>query len=304
MNARAEAEWAARPERSNAFALRLMSWIAVNLGRPAARLLLVPISLYFTLFAGRARRASRAYLARTLGRPPRLGEIYAHFHHFAATVLDRVYLLRERFELFDIEVEGAELLQKTMEGGRGALLVGAHLGSFEVLRAAGRYYAELPVAMLMYEENAHKINAALRAINPAAVRDIIPLGQLDSMLRVRERLHTGTLVGMLADRTPGDEPMLEQAFLGAPARFPLGPWRMAALQGGPVLFMAGLHLGGSRYRIVFEELADFTGVGRDRRQAAMEAAAARYAETLARHCRLTPRNWFNFFDFWQEEKRP
>ena len=105
------ARWRHTPERSHRVALRLMRWIALTLGRPAARVLLHPISAYFLAFTPRARRASAAYLARVLGRTPRVGERYRHFHDFAATVLDRVYLLHERFELFDIEVRGESALR-------------------------------------------------------------------------------------------------------------------------------------------------------------------------------------------------
>ena len=65
------------------------------------------------------------------------------------------------------------------------------LGSFEALRAIGRGRAKLKVAMLMYEENARKINATLEAINPAATKDIIALGRMDSMLTVRDKLGQG-----------------------------------------------------------------------------------------------------------------
>jgi len=155
------------------------------------------------------------------------------------------------------------------------------------------------VAMVMYEENARKLNAALAAINPAAVQDIIPLGQLDSMLRVQACLDEGTVLGILGDRTLGGEPTLRVPFLGADAEFPVGPMRLAAMLGRPVLFMSGLYLGGNRYAIHFERLADFSDLERPGRDAAIQAAVAAYAACLERHCRAAPYNWFNFFDFWR-----
>ena len=35
------------------------------------------------------------------------------------------------------------------------------------------------------------------------------------------------------------------------------------------------------------------------REAAMHVAIERYAERLSQHCRQTPYNWFNFYDFWK-----
>lgn len=173
-------------------------------------------------------------------------------------------------------------------------------GSFEVLRAVGRGKAQLPVAMLMYAENARKINAILEAINPEASADIIPLGQVKSMLEARDRLDQGALVGMLADRSLGSDPTRTLPFLGAPAQFPVGPWRMAAMLRRPVFFMTGLYLGGNRYQIHLEPLADFSAVERSERDEAIASAMDRYAERLSHFCRIAPNNWFNFFDFWRQ----
>ncbi|MBS1223125.1 MAG: putative lauroyl/myristoyl acyltransferase involved in biosynthesis [Proteobacteria bacterium] len=131
------------------------------------------------------------------------------------------------------------------------------------------------------------------------MQEIIPLGQIDSMLRVQASLDEGMVLGVLGDRTLGGDPTLRAPFLGADAEFPLGPMRLAAMLKRPVLFMSGLYLGGNRYAIHFERLADFSDVERPGRDAAIESAVAAYAACLERHCRAAPYNWFNFFDFWR-----
>ncbi|OGS98365.1 MAG: acyl-CoA synthetase, partial [Gallionellales bacterium RIFCSPLOWO2_02_60_31] len=294
-----QAAWAHTPERSSMLMLRVMTWISLRLGRRAARGVLHLIAAYFLLFAPASRRASSDYLGRALGRPARWRDLYRHFFTFAATIHDRVYLVNRRFDLFDFEVHGEDTLHRLLAGGKGLFLMGAHLGSFEVIRAIGRKHQDLRVAMLMHEDNAQKINAMLAAINPEAVQDIIGLGHIDSMLRVRERLDAGGIVGMLADRTPGNDALYPVQILGADANLPIGPFRMAALLRRPVVFMTGLYLGGNRYAIHFEPLADFSAVARGQRDAALQAAITRYATLLDQYCRKAPYNWFNFFDFWQ-----
>jgi predicted LPLAT superfamily acyltransferase len=294
-------DWMREQERSHALILKLMVWISLAFGRRLGRVVLRGIALYFVLFAPRARRASREYLARALGRYANWRDGYLHVLSFASTIHDRVYLLNDRFDAFNIEVHGAEALDEVLRQQSGALLVGAHLGSFEVLRAIGRGRAGLRVAMLMYEQNARKLNATLAAINPKALQDIIPLGRLASMLEVRDKLDAGYVVGMLADRSLGGDAMQEAEFLGLSASFPVGPWRMMAMLRRPVFFMTGLYLGGNRYSIHFEPLADFSAVGRGERDAAIAIAMRRYADCLTRYCRQAPYNWFNFFDFWQKK---
>jgi predicted LPLAT superfamily acyltransferase len=115
------------------------------------------------------------------------------------------------------------------------------------------------------------------------------------MLRVRDCLGAGGFAGVLGDRGLAQDDTRAVPFLGAPARFPLGPLRMAALLRCRVMFMVGLYLGGNRYRLHFEPLADFRTAG-----AAPEAALAAYVACLERHCRAAPYNWFNFYDFWAD----
>ncbi len=297
----ARPDWMQQQERSHAFVLRLMVWISLTFGRRLGRLVLHGIAAYFVVFAPMARRASRDYLGRVLGRHAGWRDGYRHVFSFASTIHDRVYLLNSRFDVFDIEVHGVQALYTALQKQPGALLIGAHLGSFEVLRATGRGRSGLNVAMLMYEQNARMINTSLAAINPAALQDIIALGRRDSMLEVRDKLDAGYVVGMLADRTLGDDATLEMDFLGQGAAFPLGPWRMAALLRRPVFFMVGLYVGGNRYQLHFEPLADFSDVDRAGRDSAIAAAVRRYADCLERFCVRAPYNWFNFFDFWQKK---
>lgn len=299
---RHSAEWATRPERSNQGTLKLMTWISLRLGRPVGRAVLRVVAIYFLLFSPSARRASADWLRHVVGRAPTLREQYAHFFSFATTIHDRLYLVNERFDLFDIRVHGGELVRDAVARGEGVFLMGAHMGSFEVLRAIGRQQRGMRVAMVMYEENARKINDALAAINPAARQDIIPLGQLDSMLLVKERLDDGSLVGILADRSLGDDPARPVDFFGEPADFALGPWRIAAMLKRPVVLMLGLYVGGNRYDVHFEPIADFSNATRENRARLIDEAVDRYAARIAHYARRAPHNWFNFFDFWRSAR--
>jgi predicted LPLAT superfamily acyltransferase len=279
--------------------LRLITWISSVLGRSQVRVILHLIAGYFLVFAPTARRSSRFYLTRVLGQPAGIRHIYQHFLIFAATIHDRVYLLNNRFDLFDIHVHQPDVIDAALAAGRGVLLLGAHMGSFEVLRAIGRQHPDLCVVMVMYEQNAKRINAILSSINPIAAQNIIPLGRMDSMIRVQEQLRKGALVGLLGDRSFGLEKMKSMTFLGKPALWPSGPFRMAAILRQPIFFMVGLHVGPGKYEIFFEKLADFTNVERCGREVVLHRAMEKYVNLLDKYCHIAPYNWFNFFDFWQ-----
>ena len=120
--------WRHQQERSSLAVLKLMVWISLHLGRSVGRCVLAVIALYFLVFAPKARRASRSYLSQALGRPVRLFDQYRHFHAFASTIHDRIYLLNDRFDLYDIEATGAEALVQEAQRAPGALLVGGIWG--------------------------------------------------------------------------------------------------------------------------------------------------------------------------------
>jgi predicted LPLAT superfamily acyltransferase len=290
--------WMQREERGSSFWLSIMTRLSLLFGRRCSRIVLYGIALYFVIFARQARHASRIYLARCLGQSVGWRDCYRHVLAFATTIHDRVFLLNDKFDQFDIEYFGTEQLHAEYKNGHGVLLLGAHLGSFEVLRALVRKNPQLNMSMAMYPENARRINRALAAINPHALQDIIALGTLDAMLAVSAKLDEGAFVGLLADRAAGPNQYQALPFLGAPAQFPSGPFRLAVMLKRPAYFMAGIYRGGNRYAVHFERLEDFS-VAAENRGAAVTALMQNYVAALERYCRAHPYNWFNFYDFWQ-----
>jgi predicted LPLAT superfamily acyltransferase len=296
-----KADWIRHRERGSIALLRIMAFISLHLGRTLSRIPLYGIAAYFFLFAPTARRHSRRYLRLALGRRPTARDRFRQILTFATTIHDRVYLINGQFAQFDITLEGEALMISQLESGRGALLLGAHMGSFEVMHSLGRRQRGLEVAMAMYEDNARKINATLAAINPRHIPEIVPLGRIDAMLNIADRLQRGAFVGVLGDRTLGREPVQAVTVLGERAHLPTGPLRAAAILRCPVFFMAGLYRGRNRYHVVFERIADFSAIPSTDRDVAVHSAIERYATVLDRHCRKDPYNWFNFHDFWQPQ---
>ncbi|MFI4914670.1 MAG: acyl-CoA synthetase [Steroidobacterales bacterium] len=275
-----------------------MIFVSRRLGRGVARWILYVTAAYFFIFAPGPRRHMRTYLRRALGRTPTALDRYRLLLSFASCVHDRIFFMDDRFELFDVSVEGEQLVDEILRTGRGAVLMGGHMGSFEVVRSLARRAPGLGVAVLMYEANARKMTTLLAAVNPSQRPEIISVGHIDAMLRARARLDAGAFIGMLGDRSLANDAAVAVDFLGHPAQMPLAPMRAAALLRAPVVFMLGLYRGANRYHVVFEPLADFSDVARAQRDAAVGAAVARYAALLEKHCRLDPYNWFNFYDFW------
>ena len=295
-------DWLERPEGGNTIALRLLAAIALGLGRTVSRLILLPITAYFLARRGPERRASRAYLSRVLGRPPSWLEVGRHVFTFAAATLDRVYFLTGSLDRFEIRLIGIEELHRAMELGRGVLLVGAHVGSFDALRAMSTLRPDVTVRVVLDAAHSPALSGILKQLNPHAADGIINPRQdgTSVALEIGAALSSNALVTMLADRGRPGNRTARVDFLGAPADFPTAPWQIAAALKVPVVLCAGLYRGGNRYDLHFEVIAEQLHIDRRQRQESLQAVVQAFADRLAQLVRLAPYNWFNFYDFWQE----
>lgn len=286
--------WNAKAERGSVWLIRLIAWLARTVGRRFCRALLYPIVLYFVVTDPVARRASAEFLNVALGRPAHWLDVFAHIHSFAATLLDRVFMANGEFHRFEIKIEGATLVTQALKGGKGCLLLGSHLGTFDLMALANQALAHEPVSILMRQD------ARSRVRRIAGIDDrpstIIALGHPDSFLRAYEVLERGGLLAVLADRVDDEGASLRASFFGRPTMFPLGPHVLAARAGSPVLMCFGLYEGGSRYRIEFIPFG--AAVGKGCRGAAMQPVVDRYAALLEQYARRYPLNWFNLYPYW------
>lgn len=293
--------WQSLPERSNAFWLRAITWIALRLSRTVTRLLLYPITTYFLVFRNGTLSASRRYLRAVLGREPGWTDSFRQYHTFACTLVDRLFVLSERDRCLTLRVHGLEALERFTATGTSCLLVGAHLGSFEVIRAVGRTRRGLRVKAMMYGGGTPQITQLYRMLNPALHEDVIPVGEPGALLGLDQHVAGGGLLALLGDRCVSGDKRVQCAFLGAPVWLPQTPVVLSQILQAPLLLFVCLHTGWGRYDVYFEDLADYRPVPRTAREAEARRVMGHYAERLEHYCRMAPYNWFNFHDVWQVE---
>jgi predicted LPLAT superfamily acyltransferase len=291
-------QWHEHGERGTTLALRALRFAALRLGRRMIRPVLYPVALYFALTSRTTRRVSREYLARVLPKPPRFRDLLRHVFSFASISLDRVFLLTGTHQ-FDIErCYGPGTLETARS--RGALLFLAHFGSFEVMRVGAVQTHELPLRIVLDVNIGRRFMAALAELNPGIAAGIIDSskGGVDLVLKVREALDAGAIVGLMVDRARPGERTVPVNFLGGIAHFPSSPWLLAAALKVPVMTVFGIWRGGETYEAHVEIVSERVDLPRANREAAVQALVQDYADRLATRVRAAPYNWLNFFDFW------
>ncbi len=305
LDGRAQGQWDAR-SYGGCFGHWFFHQVTKRLGIGAAYVWLGPVVAYFTLRARHERAASMAYLDRAAGPAAgwaRWKRSYRHFHAFAQTMLDGAVLGAHGPGVFTCVHEGLDHLRDAARSGQGAILMTAHLGNWEV--ASGLLEGQLGdarVALVMYRGDEARLQAYIESIRgkrPSVIA--VGEGQFAS-LGILRALREGTVVAMQGDRTV-DQRDVKVKFLGREARWPIGPWMVAAVSKVPVIFTFALNSGRLRYRFIAD--APRT-VAFDRRRPRDEQLREWIGEYVARIEALLaedPLQWFNFFDFWAAEPK-
>jgi predicted LPLAT superfamily acyltransferase len=307
------AGWSRIGERGSIWGIRFTVWCYRRFGRRLSLPLVFAVVTYFFLTDARGRRASRAYLHRihadprgraSLPRPPGLRECFRHYRTFALCIVDRLAIWFGREGELEFSTHGLDYVDQLAEKGRGALILGSHLGSFDALRLLAKRAGSV-VNVLMFTANAQRINQVFREVAPEIEARVISVdpSSVHSVFTIRERLRRGEHVAILADRIEvGDrDRALGVPLLGGVAELPQAPILLAGLLGCPLVSAVALRDGPGRYQVHVDVLAERVRLPRQGREQAVAELLTSYARHLERYCLLRPYQWFNFFDYWRDE---
>jgi predicted LPLAT superfamily acyltransferase len=291
--------WTHIGERGTLLGLRFIGFTDRILGRYVSHAILYPVTGYFFLTHPRARHASRQFLAAA-GMRPSLSNGFRHFMQFSIAILDKVAAWYAPTRIA-VEFPERQMLAAAVAGGRGVLLLSAHLGNLELARALSTLIPGLRVNALVYTGNAQKMNIMLEAASHSYHLRLIHVQTIgpDTALMLREKIAAGEVVVIVGDRTPVSDksPVVQAEFLGRPAPFAIGPYVLAHVLECPVYLFFCLHEGRG-YRVHMEPFAERIQLPRQDRAGVAAAWAGRYARRLGDYATRFPLQWYNFYDFW------
>ena len=247
-----------------------------------------------------ARRAVGANLLRVIGAPDEQWQraVRGVFRAGARNYYDtlRVPHLTPSEVTAMVPVRGWEHLDAALAGGRGAILVGAHLSSLALTTqvfAAHGYTVHVAVEPIEPPE----LLRLLTRLRAGRGMHLVPLGprlgtQLAAALRRNEA------VGLIVDRDVSGSGVLVP-FFGAPARLPSGPALLALRTGAPILPAVAVRRRDDHFAGLIEAPipAERTGDTRADVERITGAIAARLEYYIGRH----PEQWTVFQSVWDSE---
>ncbi|CAB3710695.1 glycosyltransferase family 2 protein [Trinickia soli] len=304
----AHGRWWRIAERGSRTGMRLLALSCRLFGMRATRLWLHPIVAYFLLTGRTARLESLRYFTRLRDvspaqTTPQPGwrSAYRHMLAFAEAGLDKLGAWTGRVAHEQVAFDDPSAFEALVASGRGALVIGAHLGNLEMTRALAVRGAHAKVTAVVYTDHARRFNSVLAGAHSDFASRLVEVADFgpETAMLMQQRIDAGELLVIVGDRVPAHEAgrVIEAPFLGGVAPFAQGPYVLAHALGCPVYLFFCLKEHG-RHRLYFEPFAERIQLPRRERVAHLSAYARRYAERLEHYCRKAPFQWFNFFDFW------
>ncbi|MBS1213499.1 MAG: lipid biosynthesis acyltransferase [Proteobacteria bacterium] len=303
--------WASLEETGILWGMRVMLLVYRLFGRPVFRMFLHPIVSYYFAVSAPARNASRDYLRRLGLYFPELGirgswwDSYRHFIAFGENLLDKIVVWLGKLDPQQIQFHNRQLLVDMLDQGRGAILLGAHIGNLELCRALADLRGYIRLNILVHTKHAEKFNRLLGSVERGAANiELIQVTELNPAVAIRlhEKIQRGEFLVLVGDRIPVTGGRTVRArFLGEEAEFPQGPYLLASLLQCPVYTLLSYPQGG-RYHIYLDLFAESVRVPhrQPQRDAMLAELAQRFATHLEVHCRKAPLQWFNFYRFWDK----
>lgn len=222
--------------------------------------------------------------------------VYRNFCRFSQVILDRFYMFGGG--KFDVQVEKYHLYQELAEGEPGFMILSAHVGNYE-LAGFSLVATKKRFNALAFGEEAEAIMENRERLFAGTNINIIPVkDDLSHLFALNNALDNGESVSFPSDRLLGNQRTVTCEFLGAPAHFPMGPFALAAQRDLPVLTVNVMKESVKRYRVYVNRLQK-EGTTRGER---INAYVRQYVEHLEEVLRKYPEQWFNYYEFWGDER--
>lgn len=266
--------------------------------RPAY-FLLAFVACYYCLFSFRSSQSIFQYFHRKIGysRFRALIGVYRNYYVFGQTLIDKIVIMAGVPNRFSFHFDGEEHLHEMVTGGKGGILLSAHLGNWEV---AGHLFTRLQtrINIVMFDGEHQRIKDYLAGITGGRQVNVIVLkDDLSHIYAIHDALSKQELVCMHADRFMEGNKTAEMTFLGETARFPIGPFLLAATFRVPVSLVFAFKETNTHYHLYATEPKVYQGA----KQGGLQESMQDFVNVMEEKVKRYPLQWFNYYDFWSKD---
>lgn len=273
-------------------------------GLAPAYFLLRFVSLYFFLFSGHSFRHSYDFYRRGLqyGRMRSFFSVYRNYYAFGQVLVDRTAVMAGFRTRLSYTFEGEQHLRKMADEGKGALLISAHMGNFEM---AGHMLRRLDhkTSIVMYDAEHEQIRQYMSQVISKSFDIIVLKDDNSHIYAIRSAMENGDIICMHGDRYLKGSKVVQCPFLGREAYFPAGPFYLSLRNAIPVSFVFAMKE--SRYRYHFYATRPRlynSAAAHGRRNEAIRQITGDFVSEMEKMVRQYPHQWFNFHDLWAENE--
>ncbi|HTN05850.1 lipid A biosynthesis acyltransferase [Agriterribacter sp.] len=264
--------------------------------RPAYFLLRL-VSLYYFLLAWKSSRHILYYFQKRLGYSfmRSIAALYKNYYSFGQSLIDKIAIMSGMANRFSFNFDGEEHLHQLVHLQRGGLLLSSHIGNWE---AAGHLLERLNtrINVVMFDGEHQKIKDYLTSVTGERnARIIVIKNDLSHIYAINEALKNKELVCIHADRFVEGNRTLTADFLGKAARFPAGPFVLAAQFKVPVCYVFAMKEGRTHYHFYSTGIKTYDYSDKT---AAMHQMLSDFAVEMETKVKQYPAQWYNYYDFW------
>ena len=247
------------------------------------------------LIVCRSRRTAWDFYRRRLGNSPFRAAWMTYRNHclFAQVVIDRFAMYAGR--RFKVELAGEDFFSSLASRKEGFVQMSSHIGNYEIA-GYSLNSADKAIHAVVYAREKESVMKGRDSMFTKTNVSMIALREdMGHLFEINEALGRGDIVSFPADRHTEGTRCISADFLGSPARFPLGPFSVAAMRGVDALAVNVMKVGTVKYRIYLTPLPyDRTAPRKEQITSLCREYVCSLEEAVRRH----PLQWYNFFDFW------
>ena len=272
--------------------IAVLRWMDIRLLYIFSSIFVVPVCLVLNASCGIAYRYFRQ--RHGFGKLKSARKTYTNHCLFGQVVIDRFAMYAGK--KFKVDIEGYEHFQQLSESPQAFVQLSSHVGNYEL--AGYTLYSKDKQfnALVFFGEKSTVMQNRNKMFADNRIHMIPVSNDMSHLFEMNRVLQEGEILSMPADRFVGSTKSITLPFLGADARFPLGPFSVATSRGVDVITVHVMKVSPKRYKIHVTPLPYDKNASRKEQE---EQLARGYVSELERILRLYPAQWYNYFEFWQ-----